>query len=65
MSHSLWRTYPITDRPFISWARCLWCGERGHFQENCARIHAHGAVTRNGVCLGCRPAPRPESRQEN
>lgn len=50
-----WVTYAMTTRPdhFIPWARCLWCGERGHFREHCARVHAHGAVVRGDVCLGC------------
>lgn len=50
----MWRTFAIPDRgKFVAWARCLWCGARGHWREDCAGTHAHGAVTRAGVCLGC------------
>lgn len=48
-----WRTFEIVRGHGGGWSRCLWCGERGHFREDCAREHAHGAVTRNGRCLGC------------
>jgi len=50
----MWRTFLLPpEHAFIGWARCLWCGERGHFRETCARVHEHGAVTRDGACLGC------------
>lgn len=50
----MWNTYALPSQgAYRQWARCLWCGERGHFREECAREHAHGAVTRDGICLGC------------
>lgn len=53
----MWQTYTISDNP--SWARCLWCGGRGHFREACAREHAHGAVVRGDMCLGCHESVTP------
>lgn len=51
----MWKTYNLApDHAYVSYFRCLWCGERGHLREDCARIHNHGAVTdKDGVCLGC------------
>ena len=50
---TLWRTYPMkADHAYAPRKRCLWCGGRGHWREDCASEH-RCAVLRDGRCLGC------------